>query len=367
MISSLPAGSQESLTLRAAKLTSSGDSKSSDESSFYGLNAGVLATSRGHVTITGGSVSTTGAGANGVFAYGAGASVTMRDATIRATGRYAHGAMTSGGGSVTLSHVTISTAGASSAPVATDRGGGTVSVSGGTLASSGSRSPGIYSTGNITVTGARVRATGAEGAVVEGANTIRVRNTVITAAKDRGVMLCQSMSGDAQSGHGTYIMDGGSLSAAQGPAFYVTNTKAAITLRGGARVSARSGTLLLADSNGTGSGNAGAGVVTFRAYDETLRGDLVAKGTSSIAATLTHRTTLTGTISGSALRLDATSFWRVTGDSSLTALGGATISGGRITNITGNGHTVTYRSSASPALGGKTYGLAGGGTLKPAG
>ena len=41
------------------------------------------------------------------------------------------------------------------------------------------------------------------------------------------------------------------------------------------------------------------------------------------------------------------------------------IKGTTISNIVGNGHTVTYVSSANPGLGGKTYTLSGGGTLKP--
>ena len=36
-----------------------------------------------------------------------------------------------------------------------------------------------------------------------------------------------------------------------------------------------------------------------------------------------------------------------------------------VSNITGNGHTVYYDSSACPALGGKTFALNGGGTLTP--
>lgn len=56
------------------------------------------------------------------------------------------------------------------------------------------------------------------------------------------------------------------------------------------------------------------------------------------------------------------------GDSSLTTLSDAAgISGSTITNIVGNGHTVTYQSSLSgnSSLGGKTYTLSGGGQLVP--
>jgi hypothetical protein len=149
----------------------------------------------------------------------------MTNATIKATGQAAHGAMASGGGAVRLDGVRISTAGASAAAIATDRGGGRVGVTGGTMTTSGFRSPGIYSTGVIKVSNARMNATGAEAAVVEGGNSITVIGTTMKAVKQHGVMLYNSMSGDASAGTGTFTMDGGSLAAAAGPAFYVTNTK----------------------------------------------------------------------------------------------------------------------------------------------
>ncbi len=356
------------LTLKSSKVKTIGSSRSSNQSSFYGLNAGVLANNKGKVSILGGSVVTSGAGANGVFAHGAGASATIANATIRATGQYAHGAMASGGGSVKLTDVNISTAGASSAAVATDRGGGTIVATGGTWTTSGHKSPGIYSTGVIKVTGATITAHGAEGAVVEGANSITVTDTTMKGAVEHGVMLYQSMSGDANAGTGSYTMDGGSLTASAGPAFRVTNTKAVITLQNGAKVTAASGVLVKADAEGTGSGNTGAGTVTFTARGETLTGNVIADSKSTIAATLVGSSKLTGMIDNSSLALDSSSRWSVTAGSTLTSVTGATISGSSITNIIGNGHTVTYNAtlSANSHLGGKTYTLAGGGTLKPA-
>ncbi len=59
----------------------------------------------------------------------------------------------------------------------------------------------------------------------------------------------------------------------------------------------------------------------------------------------------------------------MTADSTLTGLSDTTgISGTSVSNIVGNGHTVTYDSglAANKALDGKTYTLKGGGTLKPA-
>ena len=109
---------------------------------------------------------------------------------------------------------------------------------------------------------------------------------------------------------------------------------------------------------------------TFNLADgETLIGNVVTDATSTAATTLSGGSTLTGTIDKSALTLDSSSTWKVTGNSVLTTVsdtGG--IAGGSITNIVGNGHTVTYDPSlaANSALGGKTYSLAGGGELVPA-
>ncbi len=357
------------LTLAHPAVSTSGASKASDDSSFYGLDAGVLVRAPGTLTIIGGSVTTTGAGANGVFAYGSGSSVTVSRARISAGGQYAHGAMASGGGRMTLTNVDISTAGASSAAVATDRGGGMITVHGGSARTSGYRSPGIYSTGDITLTAVRMTATGAEAAVVEGANSITAIDDLLSGAKQHGVMLYNSMSGDAIAGTGSYTMRGGSLTAVEGPAFYVTNTNAVITISGGARITARSGVLVRADSAGTGSGNTGAGNATLVLSGELLTGNLSTGGTGTIKASLRNGTVLHATIDEAALTLDSSSVWYVTGDSTLSTLVDAgTISGSTITNVVGDGHIVTYDVSlrANRALGGKTYKLQGGGELKPA-
>lgn len=357
------------LALRSSSVTTTGDSRSSDASSFYGLNAGVLANGGAKVAISGSSVITSGEGANGIYAYGAGASVSMTGGSIRSGGGGAHGAMTAGGGAVTVDGVHISTAGASAAALATDRGGGTVRVGGGTMTTSGYKSPDIYSTGVIVVAGAKMSATDAEAAVVEGGNSVEVADTALTAARQHGVMLYNSMSGDANAGTGVFTMSGGSLAAAEGPAFYVTNTRAAITVEQGARVSASSGVLAKADSNGTGSGNTGAGIATITLDGETLAGDLLTGGKGTIAASLRNRTALAGTIDAAALTLDATSTWKLTGNSTLTTLsdpGG--IRGSSVANIVGDGHTATYDASlpGNSELAGKAYELADGGMLRPA-
>jgi hypothetical protein len=243
---------------------------------------------------------------------------------------------------------------------------------------SGQNSPALYSTGTITVTGGTYKATGAEAAVIEGANSIILNDVDLssTFADKWGVMIYQSMSGDAEGTEGAFTMTGGSLAltAATGPLFYVNNSTSIINLSG-VDVSVGSGVLVNAAAGNWGTSGSNGGTVMLTADAQSLTGDVVADNISSVDLTLKNGSSLVGGINAdntakeARLTLDAGSTWNVTADSYLTSMtlsGG--VSGTAITNITGNGHTVYYGSSdaANSALGGKTYTLSGGGTLKPA-
>jgi len=345
------------LTLTDVTLSTTAGSKSSDESSFYGLDSGLLVYKSGRATINGGSYSTTGLGANAVFAYGSNAAITLSGASVKATGAYAHGLMASGGGKITATGTTVATQGHNSAALATDRGGGTIAFTGGSLSTTGTDAPLIYSTGTITATNTTGTATTAEAVVVEGSNSVTLTNSTLTGKKN-GVMLYQSFSGDAQVGTSQFTMTGGSLTATGGDAFYVKNTKATVLLKGGAKVTESSGKLIDA---------VGSGIVTFTAQGETLTGNIVTDSTSSATVLLEDSSSLTGMINKAALTLDSSSTWTVTANSTVTSLKGAVISGSEVTNIVGNGHNVYYSKSATANsyLGGKTYTLAGGGELIP--
>ena len=244
-------------------------------------------------------------------------------------------------------------------------------MTGGTFTSSGQDSPGIYSTGTITVSGATVTASGAEAAVIEGSNSITLSDVdLATTIEDKwGVMIYQSMSGDAEGAEGDFTMTGGSLtsSGTSGPLFYVTNSTGLITLDG-VDVDAASGTLLSAATGDWGDSGANGGTAILVAVDQDLSGDILADAVSSASVSLSEGSTLSGATTNAALALDDTSTWSVTGDSTLTTLEGAVIADGTVTNITGNGFTVTCDASleANAALAGGTYTLTGGGTLTPA-
>jgi hypothetical protein len=358
-------------TLTDSTIATSGNTSSQDSSSFYGLNAAVLAEAGSRITLSRCEIRTTGTGANGAFATGSGSSVVLSDATINATANGAHGVMATQSGSMTLTNVDMTTAGANAGAIATDRGGGTIIVTGGTVTTSGQDSPGIYSTGSISVTGGTISATGAEAAAIEGANSITLTNTDLPSTMPKwGVMVYQSMSGDASGTRGTLTMTGGSLtySPTSGPLFYVTNSTGIITLSG-VDVIANSGTILKASAGSWGSSG---GTAVFTATGQSLIGSVVGDSVSSITATLQNGSSLTGAVNpdGAAesvsLTLDSSSTWTLTADSYVTTLadpGG--ILGTSVTNIVGNGHTVYYDASSSSQLGGLTYSLTSGGRLTP--
>lgn len=356
-------------TLYDSTVTKTGDTSSSENSDFYGLNAGVLAESGSIIELSNCTVTTNANGANAVFSTGSESSVTLNDVEIETSADSSRGIDATQGGTVTCNDVDITTTGQHCAAIATDRGSGTITVTGGTMNTAGDGSPGIYSTGNITVSESVVTATGSEAAVIEGKNSISLINVTLSGAKKCGAMLYQSFSGDAEVGTSSFTMNGGSLKAEVGPLFYITNTQSIIEVKD-ADLTASSGTLLTASADRWGNTGSNGGVVTFKAENEALKGNITCDNISSVAVIIQNSTTLTGAInSGNTagsinLTLDSTSIWNVTGTSYLTGL---TDEDSTLTNIKDNGYTIYYDSSSDTNswLEGKTYSLTDGGQLTP--
>ncbi len=367
--SSIKVTDSGTFTLSDSMITKTGDTSSNENSDFYGLNAAVLAESESTIKLTNCTVSTGANGANGVFATGTGSSIVLSDVDIKTTGDSSRGVDATLAGNITCTDVDISTEGQHCAAIATDRGSGTVTVMDGTMNTAGEGSPGIYSTGNITVSNTIITATGSEAAVIEGKNSISITNVTLSGAKKCGAMLYQSFSGDAEVGTSKFVMNGGSLTAEVGPLFYITNTDSVIELKG-ADLTATSGTLLTASADRWGNMGSNGGVVTLKAEDEVLNGNITCDNISSVTVILQNSTTLTGTLNADntagsmVLNLDLTSAWNVTGTSYLTSL---TDEDSTLANIRDNGYTIYYDAdeSTNSWLEGETYTLTDGGKLTP--
>lgn len=355
------------LTLTGCKLIKSGNTTSEDSSNFYGLNAGVLAESASKITLKNCKIATTSSGSNGVFATGANSTINLSNVTINTTSDSSRGLDATFTGTVIAKNTNITTKGTHCAGLATDRGNGTISLTGGKVTTHGTDSPAIYSTGKISATNATLTATGSEAAVVEGKNSITVINCKLSGSKKNGVMLYQSFSGDAETGTSYINMIGGTLTAAKGSLFYITNTDSIINLKG-VKASEKSGVLLTATADRWGTTGSNGGIVTLNATSQTLSGTVTADKISTVAILLKNNSTLKSTVNKAntaksvTLSLDASSKWNVTGTSYLTSFTDKSTS---LSNIIDNGHTIYYNSKSNKWLGGKTYKLKEGGKLIP--
>jgi hypothetical protein len=309
-------------TLSDARIWSSGSTTSTDSSSFYGLNACVLATGGATITLSNDSISTSGISGNGVYSYGS-STVTLSTDTINCTGSGGHGIYAAGGGVLKATGVIAVTTGSSASVIATDRGGGTITVSGGSYTSGGSNSADVYSTGTIAVTGATLTATGAEAVVVEGANNATLTNCTTKVTYDKwGALIYQSTSGDAFGTVGTLAITGGSYTytGTSGGLFYNTNDSAYIYLNG-VTIANSCDTLLRSMEGSWGqSATASSGGNTRLTCDgQTISGLIYIDGSSQATLKLTNGSVFSGSVNpgdvaeAAAVVLDASSSWTLTG------------------------------------------------------
>ena len=389
-----------SLTLTNTKATKSGDTViGTEDSGFYGFNAGVLASSSSSstsyaetdsdttITMTDCTITTAASGANGAFAFGQGAVINLDHVTIVTTGSSnSRGVDATYGGTVNITNSKISTQGASCAALATDRYNNAtapkVNATNVEGTTAGTGSPGIYCTGTFVVEDSTLSATGSEAVCIEGKNSVTLTNTSISGVAKWGVIIYQSMSGDSSVGTGNFSMTGGTLTNtyASGPAFFVCDTAAVIELDG-ATINNSSDLLLVAGKAATAATVIGSvntdwgtlgGTVTFTAANQTLEGEIIICDTSSsIDLTLSDNSTLSGAIKnptttstegitpGEAnLTIDDTSNWTATANSVVGTLTLSTINSiNAATGITITVGTLSGVTVTSP------YTLPSGGTL----
>ena len=332
---------QSGITIQNSSLKKgSGDSSKTENSEFYGVNAAVLVNGGG-LAMTGGSITTSAKGANAVVATNNGnVKITGTQITSTASGS-ARGLHATFGGKIEANNVKISTKGNSCASLATDRGEGTVTCTDCELATAGAGSPLIYSTGDITVSKSTGTATGAQIAVIEGKNKVTIKEASdlkCNANPNRkevdtcGVMLYQSMSGDAVSGTSVFNCDKSSLEIQSSssyyktaPMFFITNTQAQINLEE-CTFKYDSGVFLkAAGTSEWGSSGSNGGVITLTLTNQDIEGDIVIDSVSGltlnlISSTIKGKINNANTAAKLAITLDEDSQITLTGNSYYTSL-----------------------------------------------
>lgn len=342
-----------------------GDSSNTESADFYGGNAGILTEANSTTTIKNATIKTNAKGGNAVFAHGENAKVYISDSTIETTGQSSsRGLDATYGGYIEADNVKITTQGGSCATLATDRGEGTVIAKNSTLETNGAGSPVIYSTGDILIENTTGTANGAQMVVVEGKNTATVTNSTLVASgkgnrndvDNCGIMIYQSMSGDAGEGTGTFTAKDSTLEIDENssyyktaPFFFLTNTTGIINLENN---TLKYGSDILISAKGTSEwGNSGSNGadVTLNATNQKLSGNIEIDNISTVTINLKENSTLTSTINAEntaksiTLNLDSSSKLVLTGDSYVTELNDDDTS---YSNIDFNGYKLYVNGTA---------------------
>lgn len=356
-------------TLENITISKTGDSDGGDNTSFYGINSGIVAKSGANLVIKNATITTDATGANGVFSYGGsattnnassdGTTVTISDSKITTTKDNSGGIMTTGGGITNTYNLTINTSGVSSAAIRTDRGGGNVNVYGGTYTTTGSGSPTVYSTAEITVKNANLVSTVAEGIVIEGKNSVVIDSCNLTDSNTKlnglsttykNIFLYQSMSGDADTGNASFTANDSTITTNNGDSFYITNTTATINLTNNTIMNNDSnGNFLRAQADSWGNSGSNGGDVTLTLNNQNIVGNIVIDNISKLEMTMKANSYYEGIINGNntaksiTLKLDKSSKIKLTGDSYVTSLDNEVDDN---SNINSNGYKLYVNGNA---------------------
>jgi len=301
-----------------------GTSSSTENGDFYGMNAALLATGGARVTVEDSAVHSAALNGNGLFSYGKGTMISAKNVTITTEGSHSGGLQTTGGALTEAENVTVSTAGNSSAAI---RSEGAV----------------IEGKNSIALKNCRMEGNMADTRVM-GGETIKEENV-------HTVMIYQSISGDAEEGTSAFSMEGGSLLSHKGDVFYVTNTDCTIHLDNvkiqnedpkGAllRISGNSG------SRGWGKAGANGGKARFTVQNQQMEGNILVDSISHLTMTLGKNSRWDGALlqekndqgydkdAGADLTIEKGATWNMTADSTVHTLHNE----GKIVT---NGHTLT--------------------------
>ena len=332
-----------------------GTGSGGDSASFYGIGA-TLFVSDGELYASGNTITTDTTGGAGVFAYDNGVAYVYNN-TITTQKTSSGGIHVAGGGTLYAWDNFVTTNSGSAAAIRSDRGGGTMVIDGGSYVSN-TGTGAVYCTADITVHNAYLYAGKSEAMAIEGKNTIRLFDCILSgkmepsSIHDNKVWNCivyQSMSGDADIGTSEFDMIGGSLITHAGPVLYNTNTSSYITFQDVDITYGADTTYFLQVTGNSSSrtwgraGSNGANCI-FSAYEQKMLGEVVYDTISNLdfymldgsrlEGFFTLDDTFNGGYSGDGVAnvyIDAGSTWVVTGDS---VINGTLYCAGTIENAT---------------------------------
>lgn len=330
--SGVAAYAEARVTLTEPRVVVSGGSTDLAMSLLWGTGSGLLASQGARLTVLGGSVRTLGLGAAAVFA---------RDQT-----------------EVLLNDLSLTTLQDSSWGIAVAEA--SVTMNRGTLQTTGAGSSGLWAGGRLVLNGTAVTALGAEAAVLVGGGEVLLKDAVVLGSRNGGVLF-SPVYRDGTSGTSTLTVQGGSLTALEGPLFASFRGRSVINLKQTALFQ-RSG--LLAQSTES--------TMVLGADAQMLQGDLKADALGTILVTLRNGSTWEGAANPDkaakevSITLEGGCLWKVTADSWISTLRvEGNTAPAAVKQLVSGGHSIWYKTSVNTWLGGRTIVLDDGGALRP--
>lgn len=352
--------SNGTLNLTGCTLTKTGDGSSGDNSSFYGNNSTVYAgsaSSSGNqstssatgavINVTNCTITSSSQGANAIFATN-GATINVDGVVINNSNSVSRGLHATYGGTIIANNVDITTQSATSSTIATDRGGGTVTVTGGSATAQGSRSAVLYSTGTITANNLTGVSEQGEIADVEGDNGVIINNCTMTSgSSERGLMMLQSGSGDAQGSNAYITVTSSSLTTtnSNAPLCEVPTLNTGTLTLTDVTLNVASGVLMYVDYNTQWSTYGGTGNLILQTTEDSWNysGNVDADQYSNVTVTVGSNVVWNGTMdsdnnaSSANVTMQSGATWNLTADAYVNTL----VNNGTINR---NGYTLTYGS-----------------------
>ncbi|MBQ6770121.1 MAG: hypothetical protein IJP44_03980 [Bacteroidales bacterium] len=335
--------SNGTLYLNNCTYTKTGDGSSGDNSSFYGNNSTIYAgaasstnyesTTAGAnaiIHITGGTLTSNSQGANAVFATN-GATIYVDGLTIVNNSSVSRGLHATYNGTIIATNVDITTNSQTSSTIATDRGGGTVIVTGGTATAKGNRSAVLYSTGTITANNLTGLSELGEIADVEGDNGVIINNCTMTSgSSERGLMMLQSGSGDAQGENAYITVSSSSLTTTDtnAPLCEVPTKNVGTLTLTDVTLNVASGLLMFVDYNTQWTTHGGTGNLVLNTTQDswTYQGNVDADSYSNITVTVGENVVWQGVMDGdndamsSTVTVNQGGVWTLTGNAYVDVL-----------------------------------------------
>lgn len=326
--------------LKNMTVEKAGDTTDHSEGSFTGLNAAVLAEG-GTITVEDSAITSHAIGGNNVFVHGKGSHVTLKNSLLDAYGAASNRCVyVSFGGRLEAENCEMVSRGSISSTVATDTGGGDIYLKHCLVKTLGGHCASLYSTGNIVAEHCICVAPETEALIIVGGNTMKLKDTCVFSGQGQGLKLTAAMEECA----GSFVMEGGSLSACEGPV---------VKAEGAAEVRLRN--VSLANPSGTAvelaKGFAPPGMQKKEEppkqfhlvlEQQTICGTIVSDADHTVSLELREGSEWKGTFAGEAaeiaVSLSADSKWILTGDCTIGTLCNQDESG---CNIICGGHRLT--------------------------